>query len=103
MIGRVKLVGQVSYGLLLGSSCCCTGTATIRCSPRPAVPFLKNVLHRLGLFYIPLVILVVTGTSNAVNLTDGLDGLAIGLSALAFGAFAVLSYLQRQRASSPTT
>jgi phospho-N-acetylmuramoyl-pentapeptide-transferase len=44
-------------------------------------------------FYIPFIILVITGTSNAVNLTDGLDGLAIGLSAFCFIAFAGLTYV----------
>ena len=57
------------------------------------MPFLKDVFINWGWFYIPLVILVVTGTSNAVNLADGLDGLAIGLSALAFAGFAVVAYL----------
>ena len=58
-----------------------------------SVPFLKDVLINWGWLYIPLVILVVTGASNAVNLADGLDGLAIGLSALAFAGFAVIAYL----------
>jgi phospho-N-acetylmuramoyl-pentapeptide-transferase len=57
------------------------------------VPFMKDVFVDLGLFYPLLVILVVAGTSNAVNLTDGLDGLAIGLSAFAFLGFAGLAYV----------
>ncbi|MBA7709313.1 Phospho-N-acetylmuramoyl-pentapeptide-transferase [subsurface metagenome] len=47
----------------------------------------------LGFLYIPLVILVITGTSNAVNLTDGLDGLATGLMAMAVLAFGVIAYV----------
>ena len=43
-----------------------------------AVPFFKNVNPDLGIWYIPFVALVIAGASNAVNLTDGLDGLAIG-------------------------
>ncbi len=57
------------------------------------LPFVKDVLINLGILYVPLVVCVVAGTSNAVNLTDGLDGLAIGLCALAFGGFAGLAYI----------
>ena len=57
------------------------------------VPFLKNVSLDLGVFYILFVILVITGSSNAVNLTDGLDGLAIGCVIMAACAFSVLSYV----------
>ena len=46
----------------------------------------------IGLWYAPLFIFVVVGTSNAVNISDGLDGLAGGLLAIAFGVFAVISY-----------
>jgi phospho-N-acetylmuramoyl-pentapeptide-transferase len=47
----------------------------------------------LGVFYLPFIILVVTGASNAVNLTDGLDGLAIGLCGLCFVTFGGIAYL----------
>ncbi len=57
------------------------------------IPFLKNVSLQLGVFYILIVILVITGSSNAVNLTDGLDGLAIGCVIMAALAFGVLSYV----------
>ena len=46
----------------------------------------------IGLWYFPLFVLVVVGTSNAVNFTDGLDGLAGGLLAIAYGVFAVIAY-----------
>ncbi|MBD3327803.1 phospho-N-acetylmuramoyl-pentapeptide-transferase [Candidatus Peregrinibacteria bacterium] len=46
----------------------------------------------IGIWYIPLFILVITATSNAVNITDGLDGLAGGLLMMAFGAFAILAF-----------
>jgi phospho-N-acetylmuramoyl-pentapeptide-transferase len=58
-----------------------------------AVPFLKNFLIDLGWFFVPLAIIVVTGASNAVNLTDGLDGLAIVPSMIAAGCFALIAYL----------
>lgn len=57
------------------------------------VPFFKNVLINLSYFYIPFVILVLTGSSNAVNLTDGLDGLASGTVCLTVGTYAILSYI----------
>lgn len=58
-----------------------------------SVPFFKNVTPDLGLFYIPFAILVMVGASNAVNLTDGLDGLAIGPMIIAAGTFLLLAYL----------
>lgn len=96
MIGRVKLAGQVGYGIIL-SLLLLVGNGSDPLVTSTTVPFFKNALPDLGLFYIPLIILVVAGTSNAVNLTDGLDGLAIGLCALAFGAFAGLSYVSGNR------
>jgi len=57
------------------------------------VPFFKNVLFELGGFYIPFGVLVIIGASNAVNLTDGLDGLAIVPSMIAAGCFAFIAYL----------
>ena len=56
-------------------------------------PFLKNVEIDLGMLYPLIVILVITGTSNAVNLTDGLDGLAAGLLAISFTVFAAIAYI----------
>ncbi len=58
-----------------------------------AVPFFKNVLLNLGWFFVLFGILVIVGASNAVNLTDGLDGLAIGPSMIAAGCFAFIAYL----------
>ena len=57
------------------------------------LPFLKTVTPDLGLGYIPLVIFIIVGTSNAVNLTDGLDGLAISPLIVAFGSYVVFTYL----------
>ncbi len=91
--GRVKLVGQLMLGLGLG--------LFLVYSPETSgyaghlwVPFYKHaVLENIGLFSIPLVILVLVGSTNAVNLTDGLDGLAGGCLAIAALAFAALAYL----------
>lgn len=57
------------------------------------VPFFKEVLPQLGIFYIGIVYFVLVGTSNAVNLTDGLDGLAIVPTILVAGAFAIFAYV----------
>jgi phospho-N-acetylmuramoyl-pentapeptide-transferase len=56
-------------------------------------PFFKNWELDLGAWYIALVVLILVATSNAVNLTDGLDGLAIGPSILCGAAFFILCYL----------
>jgi phospho-N-acetylmuramoyl-pentapeptide-transferase len=92
MVGRKKLAGQVALGLLLG--------ILLRLLPPSKgfgtasdILFFKNYFVDFGIFYIPLVILVITGASNAVNLTDGLDGLAIGLIGLCAFAFAGLCYI----------
>ncbi len=58
-----------------------------------SVPFFKHWLFDLGLFYVPFSIFVIVGSSNAVNLTDGIDGLAIGLVAIASLANGALVYL----------
>jgi len=99
--GRFKLAGQITVGIALG--------AVLYFWPEfqefntlSTVPFLKNVNidyailgETLGwIFYIPVVIFIITATSNATNLTDGLDGLAAGTSAIAgliLGIFAYVS------------
>jgi phospho-N-acetylmuramoyl-pentapeptide-transferase len=92
LIGKYKLLGQFLIGLVVGS--------VIYFSPEfssfntlTTVPFLKNVNLDLSIFYIPVVIFIITATSNAVNLTDGLDGLAIGVIAIVMIALALLSYV----------
>jgi phospho-N-acetylmuramoyl-pentapeptide-transferase len=62
-------------------------------APVLAIPFLKGWLIDLGWLWIPFAVVVIVGASNAVNLTDGLDGLAIGPVIMAGGVFAVLAYL----------
>lgn len=58
-----------------------------------SIPFLKKWLIHLGWFYVPFSIIVMVGSSNAVNLTDGIDGLAIGLVAIATLANGILLYI----------
>ncbi|NQY62461.1 MAG: phospho-N-acetylmuramoyl-pentapeptide-transferase [Alteromonadaceae bacterium] len=57
------------------------------------IPFVKDVLPQLGIFYVVMSYFVIVGTSNAVNLTDGLDGLAIVPTIMVAGAFAVFAYV----------
>ncbi|EFK06863.1 phospho-N-acetylmuramoyl-pentapeptide-transferase [delta proteobacterium NaphS2] len=57
------------------------------------VPFLKHIAPDLGWGYIPLAVFIIVGTSNAVNLTDGLDGLAISPLIVAFGCYLIFAYL----------
>jgi len=57
------------------------------------IPFFKNIHPDLGWFYVPFVMLVIVGASNAVNLTDGLDGLAIGPVAINAGTFMLFTYI----------
>jgi phospho-N-acetylmuramoyl-pentapeptide-transferase len=91
LIARYKLMGQIFIGLVVGS--------VIYFAPQfegfnsvTTVPFLKNVNFDFSYFYIPVVIFIITATSNAVNLTDGLDGLAIGVMTIVMLALAILSY-----------
>jgi phospho-N-acetylmuramoyl-pentapeptide-transferase len=92
LIARYKLLGQILIGVVVGS--------VIYFSPQFAgvhtlttVPFLKNVNFDFSYLYIPAVVFIITATSNAVNLTDGLDGLAIGVTAIVMIALAIMSYI----------
>ena len=84
-----KLVGQLLMGLAFGFY--------LYLDPSfdkwLYLPFLKKGAVYLGVFFIPFVILVLVGTSNALNLTDGLDGLAIGCTLFTSAALAIISYL----------
>lgn len=62
-------------------------------STKLAVPFFKNFQPDLGLFYLAFAVTVIVGASNGVNLTDGLDGLAIGPTVVAAGMFALFVYV----------
>jgi len=92
MVGRKKLIGQILLGLIFGL-CLTYLSPTNQFDGTTSIPFLKNYVLILGFMYIPFIILVITGSSNAVNLTDGLDGLAIGLCGLCFLAFMTIAYV----------
>lgn len=62
-------------------------------STKLALPFFKSLILDLWIFYVIFALIVIVGTSNAVNLTDGLDGLATMPSVIAFGTFILFSYV----------
>ena len=106
LIARYKLIGQVLLGILVcylilnkDSSILYNIISNDNIiseinSTSISIPFIPNGFLDISYLYIPLIILIITGTSNAVNLTDGLDGLATGLvaiSTLVLGAIAYAS------------
>ncbi len=97
LIGRYKIVGQVAVGLVVGiiiyfyPQWIDPDLWKLRSST--TVPFFKNFEFDFGYMYIPVVVFVITYTSNAVNLTDGLDGLAIGIIGIVGLTLAVISYI----------
>ena len=89
--GKVKLLLLVAVGLV-------TVYWIRHLTPEPlasglAIPFLKDVLLPLGIFFVPWALLVLVGSSNAVNLTDGLDGLAIMPALITAACFALIAYM----------
>jgi phospho-N-acetylmuramoyl-pentapeptide-transferase len=117
LIGRYKLMGQLVLGLAVGAWLCYSPMNPGDPTPHPPVfpsvrsidldsaetidirstettlPFFKDVRIEFGLLYIVFVALVLAGTANAVNLTDGLDGLATGVSLISILTFGVMGYL----------
>jgi phospho-N-acetylmuramoyl-pentapeptide-transferase len=94
LVERYKLAGQVTIGLLLGLYIWQFPLNTLP-GASTTLPFYKYVLivPTIPLLYLPFVTFVMTGTSNAVNITDGLDGLASGLIAIAMLTMAVFAYV----------
>jgi phospho-N-acetylmuramoyl-pentapeptide-transferase len=90
LIARHKYFWQSVAGL--GAAVTLYMTAQTAAETTLYVPFFKNVLIPLGILFVPLTYFVIVGTSNAVNLTDGLDGLAIMPAVLVAGAMGVFAY-----------
>lgn len=88
---RKKLIAQAVIALAAAFAVQYTSPAGL--SGQIAIPFFKNVLFNAGVLYIPFVMIVMIGASNAVNLTDGLDGLAIVPIMIVAGCFALICYL----------
>jgi phospho-N-acetylmuramoyl-pentapeptide-transferase len=86
--GRVRLLAEFAIGGLAAAAIYTWSGH----GGHLTMPFLKDVRPDLGLWYVPFGALVVVGAANAVNLTDGLDGLAIGPVMIAGGTYAVFAY-----------
>ena len=89
LTASAKFTSQIVLGLIIGVILYLDPSNSTQLD----IPFLKSASINLGIFYILFVVVVITGSSNAVNLTDGLDGLAIGTTVFASIAFAVLCYV----------
>jgi len=92
LVAKYKLLGQVTIGLIVG--------LVIYFAPQfeginsiTTIPFLKSVEFDFSIFYIPLIIFIITATSNAVNLTDGLDGLATGTVGIVTITLGIIAYV----------
>ena len=89
--GKLKLVAQLGVSLV-------ASVLIVLVTPEPlatglSIPFFKEVLVQMGWLFVAFSIFVMVGASNAVNLTDGLDGLAIVPVMIAAGCFALIAYL----------
>lgn len=89
--GRIKLLLQV--GIAVGATIWVLMLTREPLAASMSVPFFKNILIDLGWFFIPFAAFVMVGASNAVNLTDGLDGLAIVPVMIAAACFGFIAYL----------
>jgi phospho-N-acetylmuramoyl-pentapeptide-transferase len=92
LIARYKLLGQVLLGIAVGTAIYVMPEFQ-EYTTETTLPFFKNLNFDFSYFYIPAVVFFITATSNAVNLTDGLDGLAIGTIIIVMLSLAVMSYV----------
>src|SRR5688572_3445495 len=92
LIPRYKMGGQILVGLAVGAALMALAAENLY-NTRLIFPFFKNLIPDLGWFYVLFAVLVLVGATNAVNLTDGLDGLAISTFGVAAAAFTALAYV----------
>jgi phospho-N-acetylmuramoyl-pentapeptide-transferase len=92
LVAKYKLLGQISVGLIVG--------LVIYFAPQfeginsiTTIPFLKSFEFDFWIFYIPIIVFIITATSNAVNLTDGLDGLATGTVGFVIMTLGIIAYV----------
>ncbi|MBI2840015.1 MAG: phospho-N-acetylmuramoyl-pentapeptide-transferase [Acidobacteria bacterium] len=90
--GKQKIVAQIAISIIIGVFLFYMRRYGLF-ETHLTVPFFKNWTPDLGWLYLAFIIIVIVGSSNAVNLTDGLDGLAIGTFLVASSAFTVLAYI----------
>ena len=91
LAGRIKLIAEIA--IAAGAAIWITDISSPNLSGMLAVPFFKDLLINLGVFYVPFAVFIMAGASNAVNLPDGLDGLAIVPVIIAAGVFVAIAYL----------
>jgi len=89
--GKIKLLLEVAIAVIAALWISAVMPAELK--DQLAVPFFKSFLIDIGILFVPLAVVVMVGASNSVNLTDGLDGLAIGPVIIAASAFALIAYL----------
>ena len=92
LTARQKMAAQIGVALLLAIALMWL-VHEGRYTTQFSFPFFKKWTPDIGLFYAPWAMLVIVSAANAVNLTDGLDGLAIGTTMIASGTFAILAYV----------
>jgi phospho-N-acetylmuramoyl-pentapeptide-transferase len=92
LLARQKMGLQIAVALLVGVALMWFAANNLY-NTRLIFPFFKQLIPDLGWFYVPFAAFVLVGASNAVNLTDGLDGLAISTFAIAATAFTALAYV----------
>jgi phospho-N-acetylmuramoyl-pentapeptide-transferase len=87
----VKIVGQVGVGVIV--SMILIFHTGINFDTAVYLPFIKDIIIPLGIYYVIFAVFIIVATSNAVNLTDGMDGLAIGAVLMVALAYGVISYM----------
>ena len=88
-----KFAGQIMLGLMLGAYLYYFPVVDAPRQSAVEIPFLREIVIPLGALYIFFVMIIIVGSSNGVNLTDGLDGLAIGASIISILAYTAIAYV----------
>ncbi len=92
LVARYKLMNQIALGIVI--ACLIYFLPEFqKINSVTTIPFIKQIEFDFSYLYIPLIVFIITATSNAVNLTDGLDGLAIGCVGIAGLAFGLIAYI----------